>query len=103
MSLERRNRAEEGKEGARVWLSVVVPACNEARRIGETLRSILAYLDSRAYVSEVIVVDDGSKDGTRDVAAAALSGRTSDRVLTYCPNGGKGSGARRGILRSRGK
>ena len=43
-------------------LSVVIPAYNEAPRLGRTLDQVLAYLDGQQYESEVVVVDDGSKD-----------------------------------------
>jgi len=45
-------------------LSIVVPAFNEAGRVGETLRSILEYLNRTNPQAELIVVDDGSDDNT---------------------------------------
>ena len=47
-----------------IFLSIVLPAYNEQRRIGLTLTHMQAYLSRQAYDSEVIVVDDGSQDGT---------------------------------------
>ena len=49
-------------------LSVVVPAYNEADRIGITLDSIASYLDGRDLDDEVIVVDDGSTDDPHGIA-----------------------------------
>ena len=45
-------------------LSIIVPAYNEAARLGLTLRTIYDYLDRQDYESELIVVDDGSSDET---------------------------------------
>ena len=52
-------------------LSVVIPAFNEARRLPATLARVRAYLDARGEAYDVLVVDDGSTDGTADVAHAA--------------------------------
>ncbi len=49
-------------------LSVVIPAYNEAKRIGDTLRSVGQWLARQSYDSEIIVVDNNSTDGTADVA-----------------------------------
>ena len=51
-----------------LYLSIVVPAYNEKARIGVTLESIAAYLAKKPFTAEVIVVDDGSTDGTADFA-----------------------------------
>ena len=53
--------------------SVVVPAFNEASRIGETLRLTIAYLTTVSPESEIIVVNDGSTDETSRVAREALA------------------------------
>ena len=49
-------------------LSLVVPAYNESARLGRTLAGAFAYLAEQPYAAELIVVDDGSTDGTADVA-----------------------------------
>jgi dolichyl-phosphate beta-glucosyltransferase len=84
-------------------LSVVIPAYNEAARLGETLRVVFEYLNARVSESEVIVVDDGSSDGTADVAEAsfARAGRTSAQVIRVRPNRGKGYVVRAGLLAAR--
>lgn len=83
-------------------LSVVIPAYNEARRIGPSLDRLLAFLDRRAAASgsasEVLVVDDGSRDGTADAAR-----RDGVTVLGDGVNRGKGAALRRGVLASRGR
>lgn len=85
-------------------LSVVVPAYNEAVRLGNTLRAVVDYLRKYAPDSEVIVVDDGSSDQTAELArqsfADAGSLRTS--VISYKSNLGKGRAVRLGLLAARG-
>ena len=55
--------------GRPATLSVIIPAYNEAERIGATLGTIAKYLPSRYPEHEVIVIDDGSKDDTRKVVS----------------------------------
>jgi len=90
---------------ATIFLSVIVPAYNEEARLGETLQKIRTYLETRvdAGLTEIIVVDDGSTDGTRRVAAEALKGRPYDRVLRREENRGKGRSVREGVLASSGE
>lgn len=82
------------------YLSIVIPAYNEAARLPETLRAILAYLDDRSFRSEVIVVDDGSSDRTGVIAEAIVS-TACGRVLRE-PHRGKGAAVRAGMLAARG-
>lgn len=81
-------------------LSIVIPAYNEAARLGKSLRSIVAYLNERRADSELIVVDDGSTDNTAAVAEQGLadSGAVATRVIRYEQNRGKGHAARTGLL-----
>ena len=80
--------------------SLVIPAYNEAGRIGQTLRQALAYLQSNSPESELIVVNDGSTDSTsqvvRDIFAAV--GGVETRLLEHSPNRGKGASVREGLL-----
>lgn len=89
------------------YLSLVIPAYNEERRLGPTLRRILDYLAGRPYTSEVIVVSDGSADGTERVAREVMGGVAADRVRTrfveYRPNAGKGKAVRTGVAASTGQ
>jgi dolichyl-phosphate beta-glucosyltransferase len=86
---------------SRVDLSVVVPAYNEAGRLEPGLRRAVEYLAGRGCSYELLVVDDGSRDGTAAVAAAfAASGV---RVIRHERNRGKGAAVRTGVVASRGE
>jgi len=54
-------------DGNDVYLSIVIPAYNEEKRIGGTLGNIINYLNRKDYKSEIIVVVDGSTDSTMNV------------------------------------
>jgi dolichyl-phosphate beta-glucosyltransferase len=82
--------------------SVVIPAFNEAQRIGETLRQTIQYLAAESPQSELIVVNDGSQDETAEIARQALSqSLVRAELLENHPNRGKGAAVRRGLLAAR--
>lgn len=83
-------------------LSVVVPAYNEEARIGPSLDSLLAYFARQPYRWELIVVDDGSRDGTAQIVTERISGVANARLISYSPNRGKGAAIRTGVLASQG-
>ena len=85
-----------------VALSVVIPAFNEAERIGPTLAAVRAHLESKSVPAEIIVVDDGSRDGTAARAEAALSGFAAARIIRLPRNQGKGAAVKAGVLEARG-
>ena len=79
--------------------SVVIPCFNEAGRIGETLRLTLEYLSANAPESELIVVNDGSTDGTAAITRERLKeARIETHLLENFPNRGKGAAVRSGLL-----
>lgn len=82
-------------------LSVVIPAYNEEERLSRSLPVIFDYLGKQAYSWELLVVDDGSRDRTSEVAMAV--GEPRVRVLRNEPNRGKGYSIRRGMLEARGQ
>ena len=77
-------------------LSVIVPCYNERDTVGTVLERVLA----SPWTAEVVVVDDGSTDGTRQVLAEVSDARV--RVLLQPRNQGKGAAVRRGIAESTG-
>jgi dolichyl-phosphate beta-glucosyltransferase len=81
----------------RVSWSVVIPAFNEAQRLPRYLEEIIAYFDGRGEPYEVIVVDDGSRDGTADRVREA-AGIAPVRVIPLAGNEGKGAAVRHGML-----
>ena len=85
-----------------MYLSIIIPAYNEEQRLGATLRTILTYLARQPYPTEIIVVDDGSQDGTLRVAARFCGGNPPVRVLQNGRNRGKGFSVRQGFLHARG-
>ena len=85
-------------------LSVIIPAYNEAARLGKTVRAVVDYLRQDSPESEVIVVDDGSTDDTAEIArrAFAEAGNLRTSVISYKSNLGKGRAVRLGLLAARG-
>jgi dolichyl-phosphate beta-glucosyltransferase len=78
----------------------VIPAFNEEGRLPGTLARVRAYLDARGAPYQVLVVDDGSSDGTADAARAA-SGPVE--LLRHAQNRGKGHAVRAGMLAATGE
>ena len=66
-----------------VTLSIVIPAYNEAERLPLTLTAIAAYLGSTGLDAELIVVDDGSSDGTAEAARNATGVAMPPQVLRH--------------------
>jgi len=87
-------------DGGRPLISVIMPVYNGSSYIGESIRRVTSYMEELGVPYEVIVVDDGSEDGTRTKALKHVSSRV--RVLGYDHNRGKGYAFIHGALRSRG-
>jgi len=81
------------------FLSIVIPAYNEASRIGGTLEQVARYAASKPFPVELIVVDDGSSDPTLEIVAKF----PAVRVVRNDRNRGKGFTVRHGVLESRGQ
>ena len=83
-------------------LSIVIPAYNEERRLPSTLDTIFAWLATTADLNaEVLVVDDGSSDGTAAVVETRMKHEPRLRLLRNPGNRGKGYAVRHGMLEAR--
>lgn len=85
------------------FLSIVIPAYNEALRVGATLEKVRQYVDSRNFACELIIVDDGSRDETPGILERFRERHPAVRLLRNEPNRGKGFAVRRGVLEARGE
>jgi dolichyl-phosphate beta-glucosyltransferase len=83
--------------------SVIIPAYNEARRLPRHLDEVVAFFDGRGEPYEVLVVDDGSTDGTAEIVRARAAGAPAVRCLPLARNGGKGAAVRTGMLAADGQ
>lgn len=83
-------------------LSVVVPAYNEEERLPRTLSRLHEYYESQAYPYDVIIVNDGSKDGTAKLVEKFVAQHPKFQLIDYSPNHGKGYAVRTGILAAKG-
>jgi glycosyltransferase involved in cell wall biosynthesis len=84
-------------------LSIIIPAYNEEKRLPRTLDRVREYLKNHGGAAEVIVVDDGSKDGTANLVESRRAGWPELRLLKNPGNKGKGYSVRHGMLQAQGK
>jgi dolichyl-phosphate beta-glucosyltransferase len=87
-----------------MFLSIVIPAYNEEKRLNSTLEKINSYLKNKNFEYEIILVDDGSADSTVKIALESeLAKRGKLILIKNEKNTGKGFSIRRGILASSGE
>ncbi len=87
-------------------LSIVVPAYNEEARIGASIDHIAEYISGLGYRTELIVVDDGSSDSTKEIVMGKKKTMPSNcmlHLISYIPNQGKGAAVKTGCLTALGK
>ncbi len=84
-------------------LSIVIPSYNEELRLPATLERIAAFLPNLGRETEILVVDDGSKDRTAEVAESFRKTFPSLRVISNGVNRGKGFSVRHGMREARGR
>jgi len=85
-------------------LSIVIPAYNEADKAPHDVEAAADFLLREGMTGEILVVDDGSDDGTAEAAAdTPVPAGVSRKVLRYTPNRGKGYAVRTGMLESAGE
>lgn len=83
--------------------SIVIPCYNERTRLPATLAAVLGYVDARQIPTEVVVVDDGSRDGTADWVREQMVRDPRVRLVGYGGNCGKGFAVKTGMLEARGE
>ncbi|KAL4332451.1 hypothetical protein GQ457_07G018160 [Hibiscus cannabinus] len=95
---------------AEKYLSLIIPAFNEEHRLPGALNETMSYLQQRvandeSFSYEVLIVDDGSRDGTKKVAFDFVKkyGVNNVRVILLGKNHGKGEAIRKGMIHSRGE
>ena len=88
-----------------IYLSVVIPVYNEAKRIHKTLKGVIDYLQGKNFPYEVLIVNDGSKDNTVEVVQDFFKEGKFDSfsVLDFKENRGKGFAVKQGMLAARGE
>jgi len=83
--------------------SIVIPAYNEEGRIAATLERVLAYVNQQNWETEIIVVDDGSRDATARIVRSYAERHPRLRLLENLGNRGKGYSVRHGMLEATGE
>ena len=74
------------------FLAIVIPAYNAQAYIAPTLETVSAYLRKQEYTAQVLVVDDGSEDGPRQVVRAYLDEHEAPPELALIENDHRGKG-----------
>lgn len=83
--------------------SIIIPAYNESERIAATMDRLLAYAKQKKWSTEIVVVDDGSRDNTAEIVHAYMAQSPSIRLLQNPGNRGKGYSVRNGMLHAHGE
>jgi len=97
------SNAPAHSEGVAPELSIIIPAFNEERRLPPTFEKIAAWLGAQRLSCEILVVDDGSADGTARVTTEFAARFPDVRLVSNEGNRGKGYSVRRGMLEARGR
>jgi dolichyl-phosphate beta-glucosyltransferase len=83
--------------------SIIIPAYNESSRLGATLDAILAYIEQRRWNAEIIVVNDGSRDNTKQIVESYMQKNPAVKLLENPGNHGKGYSVKNGMLHGKGE
>jgi glycosyltransferase involved in cell wall biosynthesis len=85
-------------------ISIIIPAYNEEKRLPATLSRVIEYVDAGKFeFAEILIVDDGSSDGTAALVAEFAKGRPMVKLLQNPGNRGKGYSVRHGMLKAGGE
>lgn len=102
LAIEPLPKSNTNPEPVRPRYTIVVPAYNEHARIGKTLEAILEHLRRESWSAEIVIVDDGSRDATFQIASDFAARHPQVRVVRNSGNQGKGYSVRNGMLNARG-
>ena len=83
--------------------SIIIPAYNESARLSSTLDRVLNYVSAKQWDTEIIVVNDGSRDNTADLVRQYATSNPHLRLLENPGNRGKGYSVRNGMLNASGE
>lgn len=86
-----------------MYLSIIIPAYNEEKRLLKTLKDIDGYMRKQSYEYEIIVVSDGSKDKTADIVRGLQKEIKGLKLIDNKENRGKGYVVRQGIMEAAGQ
>lgn len=86
-----------------MFLSVIIPAHNEEKRIERAIEQIEIYFKNRKIEGEIIVVDDGSQDRTAQIAKNMMTQVKNLKLINLEPNQGKGAAVKAGMLKGEGE
>ena len=88
-------------ESQQLMLSIIVPAYNEEKRLPSTLDRLNRFIRATGINCELIIVDDGSKDNTREIVRGVMRDNASLRLIEN-PHSGKAYTVRTGLMQARG-
>lgn len=100
--LDRKGSNRTIPEADPIVRSVVIPAYNEAPRFPSYLREVVGFFERRGEPFEVIVVDDGSEDTTREQVCQLQASHRQIQLITFHENHGKGFAVKAGMENARG-
>ncbi len=86
-----------------MFLSIIIPAYNEEKRIGKTLTSVINYLERQIFTYEILVMNDGSHDQTAQVVKIMARKNPHLVLVDNAENHGKGFVVKQGMLMARGE
>jgi len=90
-------------ESKKVYLSLVIPSYNESKILLKNIEKALSYLSAKGYIFEIIVVDDGSTDNTKDLITAVSKAHSNIKPIFNIQNMGKGFSVKSGVLAAEGQ
>lgn len=85
-----------------MFLSIIIPAYNESSIIEDTLNKVNSFLSSKDFKSEIILINDGSTDDTKEIVTLYAKNNLNLKIIDL-PHQGKGVAVKKGMLSSKGK